>query len=105
MRCNCCSSLSSLTEFAVGLTDEGCWASAGGASEINPASASAAKISRRRATSVVMPLPPFLSSLHLSPPQRGEVDRASGRVRGLTHVQQSAPHPAPLPVDGEREGI
>src|SRR6266849_2204680 len=61
MRRNCCSSLSSLTESAVGLTDEGCWAGAGGASATSPANASAAKTSRRRATSG-MPLPPFSCS-------------------------------------------
>src|SRR6202165_1158835 len=84
MRRNCCSSLSSLTEFAVGLTEEGCWASAAGASETSPAKASDAKTSRRPTTSVVMPLPPLL--VHLSR-KRGEGGNYAGLDRDLFAVR------------------
>src|SRR3989442_10612488 len=84
MRRNCCSSLSSLTESAVGLTDEGCWAGAGGASATSPANASAAKTSRRRATSV-MPLPPFSFT---SPRKRGEGEDTPYLHRDLFAVRR-----------------
>src|SRR6266699_2555858 len=84
MRRNCCSSLSSLTESAVGLTDEGCWADAGGASATSPANASAAKTSRRRATSV-MPLPPFS---FISPRKRGEGEDTPCLHRDLFAVRR-----------------
>src|SRR5216684_7145 len=84
MRRNCCSSLSSLTESAVGLTDEGCCAGAGGASATSPANASAAKTSRRRATSV-MPLPPFSFT---SPRKRGEGEDTPCLHRDLFAVRR-----------------
>src|SRR5712691_903180 len=84
MRRNCCSSLSSLTESAVGLTDEGCWAGAGGASATSPANASAARTSRRRATSV-MPLPPFSFT---SPRKRGEGEDTPCLHRDLFAVRR-----------------
>src|SRR5260370_5126196 len=84
MRRNCCSSLSSLTESAVGLTDEGCCAGAGGASATSPANAGAAKTSRRRATSV-MPLPPFSFT---SPRKRGEGEDTPCLHRDLFAVRR-----------------
>src|ERR1700674_2903947 len=89
MRGNCCSSLSSLTEFAVGLTDEGCWASAAGATATCPARARDAKTSRRRATSGVMPLPPLLVALS---PKTGRGRDYAGLDRDLFAVRR---FPAP----------
>src|SRR6266536_2930068 len=62
MRLSSWSSLSSFTALAVGLTEDGCCAPAGGTNEISPTSVNAAKTSRRRATSLVMPVPPLLLS-------------------------------------------
>src|ERR1051326_89927 len=58
MRRICWSSWSSLTELAVGLTEEGCCAETGGASETTPANASVATPRRSRARSVML-LPPY----------------------------------------------
>src|ERR1051326_5200153 len=105
MRRICWSSWSSLTELAVGLTEEGCCAEAGGASETSPANAIVTNPSRNPARSVML-LPPcsFVPSRHRGVGRGVEaVHRAHRRARRIGAVHASHRHRAlagPAVVDG-----
>src|SRR5436853_2060189 len=86
MRRNCSNSFCSFTELAVGLTDEGCCAAAGGVSPTSAAKAKYATTSRRRARSLITFFLPFL--VHLSPRTRRQREGTRWLHRDLLAIRR-----------------